>query len=249
MGIMDGIKELKKCRDDVLYFTTNYVNKIVTLDRGEELHPHQIKALELLKCHRFFIGCWCRQSRKSTTLECYGLHYAIFNEGKNIGLTSHNITSAKRILDNIKRMYEGLPIWLKPGVTESTKTSIAFDNGSKIIISATTAHAFIGIHIDMLLMDEFAFVPKQNGEEFWTLNYPIISSSQTSRIVILSTQNDKFPLFRKLWMDAIENKNSFVTQKVSWEQIPGMEEWAKEQIKILGMKEFNQQYASEFNII
>ena len=248
----ENIEELVKCRDDILYFTKNYV-KIVTLDEGEVLfdpYEYQIKTLELLEHNRFFIGLWARQSGKTTIVANYALWYAVFNSNKNIGIVSNKESSAKRILDNIKKMYEGLPVWLKPGVTEYAKTSITFDNGTKIIISATTQDAFRGWPMNIVICDEFAFVPSNNAEEFWSSNYPTISSSQKSRIIIISTPNGMFNIFHRLWTGANtdgEQGNSFTPQKVTWEAVPGRDRaWAKEQVKNLGIHGFNQEFACKF---
>jgi hypothetical protein len=139
------VDEMIKCREDVMYFVTNYV-KIVTLDYGEVLfdpRDYQVETLKILSENRFFIGLWARQSGKTTIVAAYALWYAIFNADKNIGMVSNKESSAKRILDNMKKMYESLPVWLKPGVTEYAKTSITFDNGTKLIISATTQTHFV----------------------------------------------------------------------------------------------------------
>lgn len=245
----EQIIELLKCRDDILYFTKNYV-KIVTLDQGEVLfdpYEYQIKTLELLEANRFFIGLWSRQSGKTTIVADYALWYAIFNENKNIGIVSNKESSAKRILDNIKKMYESLPVWLKPGVTEYAKTSITFDNGTKIIISATTQDAFRGWPMNIVICDEFAFVPSNNAEDFWASNYPTISSSTQSRIIIISTPNGMFNIFHRLWVGAEARENSFIPFKVTWENVPGRnKEWAREQISNLGIHGFNQEFACKF---
>lgn len=248
----DSIQEMIKCRDDVLYFVENYV-KIVTLDYGEVLfepRDYQKETLKLLSKNRFFIGLWSRQSGKTTVVAAYALWYAIFNEDKNIGMVSNKESSAKRILDNMKRMYESLPAWLKPGVTEYAKTSITFENGSKLIISATTQDAFRGWPMNIVLCDEFAFVPSNAAEEFWASNYPTISSSDTSKIIIISTPNGMFNIFHRLWTGAnVEGKegNSFVPQKVTWNMVPGRDNtWAKEQIKNLGIHGFNQEFDCKF---
>jgi hypothetical protein len=248
----EQIHELLTCRDDVLYFTKNYV-KIVTLDHGEILfdpYEYQVDTLNLLANNRFFIGLWARQSGKTTIVADYALWYAIFNENKNIGIVSNKESSAKRILDNIKKMYESLPAWLKPGVTEYAKTSLTFDNGTKILISATTQDAFRGWPMNIVICDEFAFVPSNAAEEFWSSNYPTISSSTKSRIIIISTPNGMFNIFHRLWEGANtqgEQGNSFKPQKVIWDSVPGRDkEWAKEQIKNLGIHGFNQEFACKF---
>ena len=245
----EQVQELIRCRDDVLYFVTNYV-KIVTLDEGEVLfdpREYQKETLELLANNRFFIGLWARQSGKTTIVAAYALWYAIFNSNKNIGIVSNKESSAKRILDNMKKMYESLPAWIKPGVTEYAKTSITFDNDTKLIISATTADAFRGWPMNIVICDEFAFVPSNNAEEFWASNYPTISSSTKSRIIIISTPNGMFNIFHRLWTGATSQDNSFVPQKVTWEKVPGRDkEWAKEQIKNLGIHGFNQEFACKF---
>jgi hypothetical protein len=248
----EQIEELVKCRDDVQYFIQNYV-KIVTLDYGEVLfepREYQIKTIEHLKNNRFFIGLWSRQSGKTTIVAAYALWYAIFHGDKNIGMVSNKESSAKRILDTIKRMYESLPVWLKPGVTEYAKTTITFDNGTKLIISATTADAFRGWPMNIIICDEFAFVPQNNAEEFWASNYPTISSSDTSKVIIISTPNGMFNIFHRLWVGANidgEDWNSFQPQKVTWESIPGKtKQWAKEQIRILGIHGFNQEFGCHF---
>lgn len=245
----NNITELLKCRDDILYFITKYV-KIVTLDHGEVLfdpYPYQKETLELLQNNRFFIGLWARQSGKTTIVAAFALWYAIFHSNKNIGIVSNKETSAKRILDNIKKMYESLPIWLKPGVKEYAKTTLTFDNETRLIISATTQDAFRGWPMNIVICDEFAFVPSNNAEEFWASNYPTISSSTQSRIIIISTPNGMFNIFHRLWEGARSKDNSFIDQKVTWEKVPGRDKkWAAEQIKNLGIHGFNQEFACKF---
>jgi hypothetical protein len=244
----DQILELQKCMQSVNYFL-KYV-KIVNPDKGEiyfEPYEYQMELLEKFQKHRFNVGLCSRQSGKTTIVSAYVLWYAIFHPDKNIGIVSNKESSAKMILARLKRMYECLPFWLKPGVTEYSKTFTTFDNGTRIIISATSPDAFRGESMNLLCCDEFAFVPSVAAEDFWAANYPTISASKEAKIIIISTPNGLFNIFHRIWAQANAGLNTFVTTKVSYDRVPGRdEEWAKEQIKNLGMQKFNQEFAVKF---
>ena len=249
----EEILELQKCSKDVKYFL-NYV-KIINPDLGEIIFAPRDYQLELLKKfqrYRFNIGLCSRQSGKTTVVGAYVLWYAIFHENKNIGIVSNKEKSAKMILDRIRKSYELLPIWLKPGVTEYSKTFITFDNGSKINISATSEDAFRGETMNLLVCDEFAFVPGSQAEAFWAANYPTISASRDAKIIIISTPNGLFNIFHRIWTDAKIGKNTFKTTKVSWQRVPLSDgsfrddSWEKEQRQNLGDRKFAQEFAVEF---
>ena len=244
----ENIVELHKCTKDVLYFL-KYV-KIVSLDFGEiffKPHDYQYELIEKFQKHRFNIALASRQCGKTTIVAAFVLWYAIFNRDKVIGIVSNKESSAKNILARLKRMYESLPVWLKPGVTEYAKTAITFDNGTKIIVSATSADAFRGESINILVCDEFAFVPAHQAEEFWAANYPTISSSKEAKVIIISTPNGMFNIFHRIYTGAELGHNTFEFTKISWERVPGRDDiWAAEQLANLGPQQFAQEFAVEF---
>lgn len=244
----ENIIELQRCMQDIKYFL-KYV-KIVNPDKGEILfdpYDYQFELLEKFADNRYNIALCSRQSGKTTVVAAYVLWYALFHEDKNIGIVSNKESSAKMILGRLKRMYECLPSWLKPGVTEYSKTFTTFDNNTRIIISATSPDAFRGESINLLCCDEFAFVPGSAAEDFWAANYPTISASKEAKIIIISTPNGLFNIFHRLWVQAKNKTNTFKTTKVSWERVPGRDdEWAEEQKKNLGMTKFNQEFAVKF---
>lgn len=60
------IRELKRCKDDIIYFIENYC-KIVTLDKGLvlfKLYDYQKELLRLYQNHKFVISMQSRQSGK-----------------------------------------------------------------------------------------------------------------------------------------------------------------------------------------
>ena len=58
------------------------------------------------------------------------------------------------VLDKIKKVFIELPIWLQQGVVAWNKTFIEFENGTRIMTSATNSDAFRGYSVHLLLVDE-----------------------------------------------------------------------------------------------
>lgn len=245
------IKEIIRCKDDILYFAKNYI-KITTNDRGvvlfDDPYPFQIDLLEKFVNNRFSINLVARQSGKSTIVGIFAIWFACFHSDKNIGIASNKEQSAKSFLSRIKYMYELLPEWIKPGVIKWAEKSVEFDNRTKIQVAATSKDSFRGEPMSLLLLDEFAFVePSWKADEFWASNYPTISGSKTSKVIIISTPNGMNNQFYRLFTDAQVGKNSFVWAKYDWTAVPWRDEvWAKEQKDILGEIKWNQEFGIEF---
>ena len=124
---------------------------------------------------------------------------------------------------------------------------VTFDNGTRIFISATSADAFRGESMNLLICDEFAFVPGSQAEEFWAANYPTISASKKAKIIIISTPNGLFNIFHRIYSQSEAGLNTFKHKKVTWSDVPGRDiEWAEEQVKNLGKIKFAQEFNVEF---
>ena len=246
----EQIRELNKCKDDALYFIKNYI-KIVHQDRGVvsfDPYDYQTELIESFVDNRFNVCLLSRQSGKSTIVAAYALWFACFRSHKNIGIVSNKADAAKNFLARLKYMYELLPIWLKPGVPGWAQTTIEFDNHTKIYIAATSKDSFRGEPMGMLICDEFAFVePSWKAEEFWASNYPTISASKESKIIIISTPNGLYNKFHEIYSKAEEGTNSFKHSRYDYRAVPGRDEaWALEQIGNLGKVKFQQEFGCEF---
>ena len=98
----------------------------------------------------------------------------------------------------------------------------------------------------MIFLDEFAFVPHNVAEDFFSSVYPTISSGQKTKVVIVSTPNG-MNLFYKLWSDAESGRNSYNPIEVHWSEIPGRDEkWKKETIANTSQEQFNREFECEF---
>lgn len=242
------LKELKRCSEDIQHFL-RYV-KIVHPDKGRidfEPYDFQRKILQTVKDNRFSVILCSRQAGKSTVIATYALWFAIFHPDVSIGIVSNKALSAIDILARIKLTYEELPSYLKPGVSEYSKTFVTFDNKAKIMVSSTSADAFRGRTLNLLVADEFAFVRKNIAEDFWSANYPTISTSTEAKIIIISTPNGMFNLFHRIYTEAEHMENTFIPLKFTWRDVPGRDKaWADEQLRNLGKVKFAQEQLVEF---
>jgi len=239
----EDIREYIKCRDDAIYFAQNYV-KIVTLDKGFvpiDLYPFQKQAINDINDNRFVVVKAGRQVGKTTTVVAYILWYILFNEDKFVAILANKAKTSREILNRIKLAYEALPLWLQQGVRTWNKGDIELENNCRILADSTSSSAARGYTISFLYLDEFAFVPNNVAEEFFTSVYPTISSGKSSKVLISSTPNGMNHFYR-IWKEAEEDVNGFKTIEANWRQVPGRtEEWALSQKRVLGEQKYLQE--------
>ena len=244
----EQVLEIAKCADDPVYFIKNYV-KIVNVDRGLipfDMWDFQEDMVRTFHENRFTIAKMPRQVGKTTTTVGYMLWAAIFNEEYTIGILANKGQLARDILGRIQKAYEYLPQWLQQGIMTWNKGSLELENGSKIFAYATSAAGVRGGTYNLIFLDEFAFVPHNMAVEFFTSTYPVISSGQTSKVIIVSTPNG-LNLFYKMWTDAIEKRSTYKTVEVHWSMVPGRDaKWKEETIRNTSEEQFRQEFETEF---
>jgi len=242
------VKEYLKCSQDVVYFTETYM-KIITLDEGLQnfkLYDYQKQMLRNFANSRYSIVTTARQAGKSTTTCAFILWYIIFNPEKTVALLANKGDTAQEILGRIQLAYQHLPKWLQQGVKEWNKRSMELENDSRVIAAATSSDAIRGYTINLLFIDEAAFI--ENWDPFFTSVYPTISSGKESKIILVSTPNG-LNHFYKTWVNAVEGKNGYSHIKVHWTDVPNRgAQWKQE---VLGgmnfdLEKFAQEHECEF---
>jgi len=244
----EQVEEYIKCSQDPNYFIEKYI-KIVNVDKGLvpfKMYEFQKNIVQTVHDNRFTIAKLPRQSGKSTTVVSYILHYILFNPSVNVGILANKQAVARDLLAKIKTAYEYLPKWIQQGVGEWNKGSIILENGSKVVASATSSSAIRGGSYNLILLDEFAFIPPGIAEDFFSSAYPTISSGQTTKVVIVSTPKG-LNMFYKLWVEAEEKRNEFVPIEVHWSDIPGRDaKWKEQQIRNTSEEQFRQEFECDF---
>ena len=244
----EEVQEYTECMKDPIYFIENYM-KIISLDEGLipfRMYNFQKEMVGTFHNNRFTIAKMPRQSGKSTVIIAYLLHYVLFNSSVNVAILANKATTARDLLGRLQLAYEHLPKWLQQGVMLWNKGSLELENGSKIIASSTSASAVRGGSYNIIFLDEFAYVPANVAEQFFSSVYPTISSGKTSKVMIVSTPHG-MNMFYKMWVDAEEGRSSYIPIEVHWSEVPGRDEkWKEETIKNTSESQFNTEFNCDF---
>lgn len=242
------LSEYIKCMNDPAYFARTYV-KVINLDKGLvpfDLYPYQEKMFKHFNDNRFSIVLACRQSGKSISSVVYILWYAIFKPEQTIAVLANKGSTAQEMIGRITLALENLPFFLQPGCKSLNKKSIEFSNNSRIVSSATSGSSIRGMSVNLLFLDEFAFV--ENDARFYTSTYPVVTSGKTTRVIITSTANGLGNVFHKIWEGAVQGTNDYKPFRVDWWDVPGRDEnWKAQTIANTSELQFDQEFGNNFH--
>jgi hypothetical protein len=258
------IDEFKKCREDPVYFISNYI-KVTHPVRGLvpfKLYPFQHDILNALEGHRFNILRKFRQAGCTTISAAYSLWMVIFQKHKQIVILSKGDAESTEVLDRIKLMYEELPSFLQPGIVEDNKHTMKLRTNSVIKSRPSGKQSGRSLAGSLLIIDEAAFI--ENIDTIWAAVYPIISTG--GRAFVLSTVNGVGNWYHNVYSKAVLGENSFNALDINWESHPeyaynpeyedlyeimrekGLEihEWEKTTKANMPLKQWLQEYECEF---
>lgn len=242
----EQLDELDRCAEDPEYFIEHYC-KIISLDEGLvnfRLFGYQKRMVSLVLKHRFTIFKWPRQMGKSTTVAAILLWHVVFNEEYNVAILANKRDQAAEIMQRLQLMYEELPWWMQPGVSVWNKGNIKLGNRSTAFIAATGGTGIRGKSVNLVYLDEFAWV--DNDAEFYTSTYPVVTSGTSTKIIITSTPNG-MNLFYKIWTDAENGRNEYKHDEAYWYDHPKRDEaWKEEQLRNMSERQFDQEFLCKF---
>jgi len=212
------ISEFKKCKEDPVYFISNYV-KVTHPVRGLvpfKLYPFQIEILDNVKKHRFNILRKFRQAGCTTIAAAYSLWMIVFQKHKQVVILSKGDAESTEVLDRIKIMYNELPTFMRPSITEDNKHTLKLSTGSTIKSRPSGKQSGRSLAGSLLIIDEAAFI--ENIDTIWAAVYPIISTG--GRAFVLSTVNGIGNWFYDVYQAAREGSNSFNYIDIHWKDHP-----------------------------
>ena len=212
------IEEFQRCKDDPVYFISNYV-KVTHPVRGLvpfRLYPFQIRILENVKNHRFNILRKFRQAGCTTISAAYSLWMITFQKHKQVVILSKGDAESTEVLDRIKIMYNELPAFLRPVIVEDNKHTLKLSTGSGIKSRPSGKQSGRSLAGSLLIIDEAAFI--DNIDTIWAAVYPIISTG--GRAFVLSTVNGVGNWFYDVYHGAKNKTNSFNRIDIAWTEHP-----------------------------
>ncbi|EMR6009054.1 hypothetical protein WJW27_005933, partial [Escherichia coli] len=257
----------------IMFKLTRKISKQITSkvqhNKNKRIYIESITEVDTVPCrclqvdnkdHLFLCGKTLIPTHNTTVAAAFILWYAMFNSTKTILLLGNILATAKEIMERIQFAYEMCPDFIRDGVEKYNVTEVRFENKSRIIARATTPSAARGLSVNLLYLDEFAFVPEGFQAEFWSAVSPTLVSSK-GRCIITSTPNTEYDQFASIWnesqrfVDEGGNEydpngtgiNDFKGIMVRWDSHPDRtQEWAtKEEYKI-GSSRFKREYNCEF---
>ena len=255
------IEDLIACSDPNTgyhYFCSNYfyIQHPVKGKMLFEPFEYQTRLLDAYHGHRFNVNMLPRQMGKTTCAAGYLLWFAMFHPDQTILISAHKFTGSQEIMQRIRYAYELCPDHIRSGVVNYNKGSIEFDNGSRIVSTTTTGNTGRGMSISLLYCDEFAFVPPNIANEFWTSISPTLATG--GRAILTSTPNSDEDTFAIIWKEANKKFDEFGNEQetgingffpftCAWSEHPDRDEaWATLERGRIGEERFRREYNCEF---
>ncbi len=185
------IQEIKKCSEDIDYFKNNYVQFRTKSGIGFPDHrEYQEKFIHSLNDeNEQYLVVFPRQAGKSATTAVWLTWLFLFKEQINIGICANRGSTATDFLANVKNIYTCLPIWLQQGIKVWNVKRIEGENGTRILTDATSGDSFRGSTMNVVVVDEAAYVAATKWESFVDSVLPSQSSLAWKKTIFISTPN------------------------------------------------------------
>lgn len=218
-------------------------NNIMIRDQAKGIIPFnmydfQEKVINLFLLNHFVITLKSRQVGMSTLVQAFCIWAAIHYSNYNIQIISAGNRQATRFLAKMREMYELIPSGqFKPELSVDNKQTMIFSNGSMIVALPATRKASLGESINMLIIDEAAFI--ERAGDVYQSSYPTLSRAFKSMqgrpygIFIISTPNSTTGIgewYYKMYNGAITHQNKYVPVRIHWSEVKEYdEEWYLDQ--------------------
>lgn len=193
-----------------------------------ELYDFQEDTIKLFLKKHFIVTLKSRQVGMSTLVQAICLWCAMNYLNFNILILSAQQRQSTSFLSKIRYMYTNLPNnQFKLKLTVDNRQSIEFENGSKITAIPATRNSAIGESINLLIIDEAAFIRQIDG--VYQGSYPTLARAFASMqgkpygTIVISTPNGVSGTgkwYYEMYSQAVDGINGFTPIKIHWSLVP-----------------------------
>ena len=227
------LDEIKRCADDLHYFKDNYIKiKTRTGVNFPDIRDYQNEFLDVLNSdEENIVTLLSRQAGKSVTVGIYLTLLYCFRTELNIGICANKGKLAAEFLNNVKNMLIELPLWMVQGTKVWNVSSIGNESDVRIMTDVPSGDSFRGFALNVLVVDELAFIPQQNWNDMADSVFPTMSSKSWKKNILISTANGMnhfYEIVKRAKTHKIlkEQKPTELVQLESGETVP-LEEYYK----------------------
>jgi len=196
-------EEVARCRVDPEYFIDNYCK--VESDTGAGVVPfhlfdYQREVLRQWTEHRECVTLKARQLGITELAAALALWQVSFHPHTRVGVFSTDEAKAREFAKKCRVAWMHLPAWLQVPLDDPQKTTtLDLANGARILPQAATERASRGINVQLLILDEAAFM--DYGQAIFEAS-AVTARSAGNRILVISTANGAGNHFHQLWLAA-----------------------------------------------
>lgn len=170
---------------------------------GFKLYPHQLKFLR--SPARYRVGCMGRQAGKSRAVATACLYEAATRSNIRVLIVSQGEAASLALLQECASLLEASA--LSGSRLDETKTQLTLSNGSTIKSVPASTRQIRGQSIDLLCMDEAAFV----DPGIWQAAEPTIAARPGARVILTSTPwGDTTHFYRSLFNRGMSSPDAWV---------------------------------------
>jgi hypothetical protein len=233
----DELLILRECMADKVYYANNF-GQLKDAQKGWtniKLRSYQENLLSRYSNNRWNIIMFPRQSGKTTTTIIEIAHYVTFSIDKDCVVIAQSDKVVNEILGKFKEFISKIPYFLQPGCVSVNKNGFVFENGCRLTVGIASESVVQGFSLDLLYVDEFAYIKPSLVNKFWENIYPSLTNNPESRCIITSTPTGR-NMFYTMWTNAIKGDSKFVPYRIYWQDVPGRDEKFREDtISIVGI--------------
>jgi hypothetical protein len=183
------------------------------------LRPEQREAARQWLEHRYALDLKARQVGWTTLVSVFVLWSAMSLDDWFCALLSRGEREAKKLLAKSKLAHKSLPSWVKDrasALVDNNVEKMTFANGSEIESLPAGNEPGRGDSLDLMVLDEWAFLP--DPDSAWAATEPVTDIGGS--VIAISTANGSGNLFHKTWLASQVNMSDFHGLFFPWWVVP-----------------------------